>query len=315
MGRCIKEAYLLNDKVHLAMKKFVRALFISCVAVILGLPVKAQQEPIFTHYLSNPVSINPAIAGTKRNLNLSLLSRLQWVGLEGAPNSYSLSGHMPWPQKKIGVGFNITSDNTWPVSNTHVSGAYAYRLRVTDDITLSLGIKGGFTYYYASLTDLHVQNPDDPEFSENEKHFYPNIGAGAYLYSYKFFVGLSLPRFLRTSFDRKFDKTLKSPLYVMGGYNFDISSDWVFMPSMLMGAMIGVPMSCDLTAQMLYKNRFYFGTHYRIGDATGMFFDMKINDYLSFGYAFDFSLNKLSRVNTGTHELMLSYILSPKWKF
>ena len=296
------------------MRKIAYLLTAGVVAVS-ATTLRAQQEPIFTHYFQNPVSINPAIAGTVRNLNLSLLSRLQWVGLEGAPKTFSLSAQMPWPEKRMGIGLNIMNDDTWPVSNTHISASYAYRLRLTDEITLSLGIKGGFTYYHASLTNLQINDPNDPEFTQNESRFYPNLGAGAYIYSGEFYAGLSLPRFLQTSFNKKFDKTLKSPLYLMGGYNLEISPSWVFMPSMLMGAMIGLPMSCDLTAQFLYQSKFYFGTHYRIGDALGIFFDMKVNEYLSFGYAFDFSLNKLSRINTGTHELMLSYAFAPKWKF
>jgi len=295
------------------MKKIFVVIF--SVAAFGAATLKAQQEPIFTHYLHNPVSINPAIAGTVRNLNMSLLSRLQWVGLEGAPTTLSYSAHMPWPDKKIGVGLNLMSDNTWPLSNTHFSGSYAYRLRITDDITLSLGIKGGFTYYHASVTNLDVVNPDDLAFAQNEKRFYPNIGVGAYIYSNQFYAGLSLPRMLQTSFNRNFDKTLKSPLYIIGGYNYELNSDWVLMPSMLAGAMIGLPMTCDITAQAMYKGRFYFGAHYRFGDALGIFFDMKLDNDISFGYAFDFSLNKLSRINTGTHELMLSYSFAPKWKF
>jgi len=297
----------------MVMKKIFVVIF--GVAAFGAATLKAQQEPIFTHYLHNPVSINPAIAGTVRNLNMSLLSRLQWVGLEGAPTTFSYSAHMPWPDKKIGVGLNLMSDNTWPLSNTHFSGSYAYRLRITDDITLSLGIKGGFTYYHASVTSLGVVNPDDPAFAQNENRFYPNIGVGAYIYSNQFYAGLSLPRMLQTSFNRSFDKTLKSPLYIIGGYNYELNSDWVLMPSMLAGAMIGLPMTCDITAQVLYKGRFFFGAHYRFGDALGIFFDMKLDNDISFGYAFDFSLNKLSRINTGTHELMLSYSFAPKWKF
>jgi len=285
------------------------------MVTLIATTLKAQQEPIFTHYMQSPISINPAIAGTVRNLNINLLSRLQWVGLEGAPKSFSLSAHTPWAAKKIGVGLNIMNDNTWPISNTHISGCYAYRLRVNDEITLSMGIKGGFTYYSASLTSLHVINPDDPEFLQNEKKFYPNIGVGFYMYSQKFFAGISMPRLIQTAFDRQFDKNLRRPLYLMGGYNLNITEEWVFMPSALAGAMVGVPMSCDITAQFLYQGRFFFGTHYRIGDAMGLFFDMKVNKELSIGYAFDYSLSKLSKVNSGTHELMVSYLLVPKWKF
>ncbi|HNV52590.1 MAG TPA: type IX secretion system membrane protein PorP/SprF [Tenuifilaceae bacterium] len=292
-------------------KKF---LLLGLVAIFVT-KLNAQQEPIFTHYMQSPISINPAITGTIRNLNIDLLSRLQWVGLEGAPKSFSLSAHTPWAAKKIGVGVNIMSDNTWPISNTHISGSYAYRLRLNDEITLSMGIKGGFTYYSASLTDLHIINPDDPEFQHNERKFYPNIGVGFYMYSQKFFAGISMPRLIQTAFDRQFDKNLRRPLYLMGGYNLDITEQWVFMPSALAGAMVGVPMSVDVTAKFLYQGRFFFGTHYRIGDALGLFFDMKINKELAVGYAFDYSLNKLSKINSGTHELMISYVLTPKWKF
>lgn len=285
------------------------------VVALLATTLKAQQEPIFTHYMQNPISINPAITGTLRNLNINLLSRLQWVGLEGAPNSFSLSAHTPWAAKKIGVGVNIMSDNTWPISNTHISGSYAYRLRINDEITLSMGLKGGFTYYRANLTSLNIINPDDPEFMQNEKKFYPNLGIGFYMYSHKFFAGISMPRLIQTAFDKQFNQNLRRPLYLMGGYNLNLTEEWVFMPSALAGAMVGVPVSCDITAQFLYQGRFYFGTHYRIGDAAGLFFDMKINKDLSIGYAFDFSLTKLSRVNSGTHELMITYLLAPKWKF
>lgn len=293
----------------------IQKILVLGVVTLIATTLKAQQEPIFTHYMQSPISINPAIAGTVRNLNINLLSRLQWVGLEGAPKSFSLSAHTPWAAKKIGVGVNIMNDNTWPISNTHISGCYAYRLRVNDEITLSMGIKGGFTYYSASLTSLHVINPDDPEFLQNEKKFYPNIGVGFYMYSQKFFAGISMPRLIQTAFDKQFDKNLRRPLYLMGGYNLNITEEWVFMPSALAGAMVGVPMSCDITAQFLYQGRFFFGTHYRIGDAMGLFFDMKINKELSIGYAFDYSLSKLSKVNSGTHELMVTYLLVPKWKF
>jgi len=293
----------------------IQKILVLGMVTLIATTLKAQQEPIFTHYMQSPISINPAIAGTVRNLNINLLSRLQWVGLEGAPKSFSLSAHTPWAAKKIGVGLNIMNDNTWPISNTHISGCYAYRLRVNDEITLSMGIKGGFTYYSASLTSLHVINPDDPEFLQNEKKFYPNIGVGFYMYSQKFFAGISMPRLIQTAFDRQFDKNLRRPLYLMGGYNLNITEEWVFMPSALAGAMVGVPMSCDITAQFLYQGRFFFGTHYRIGDAMGLFFDMKVNKELSIGYAFDYSLSKLSKVNSGTHELMVTYLLVPKWKF
>jgi type IX secretion system PorP/SprF family membrane protein len=81
----------------------IQKILVLGMVTLIATTLKAQQEPIFTHYMQSPISINPAIAGTVRNLNINLLSRLQWVGLEGAPKSFSLSAHTPWAAKKIGV--------------------------------------------------------------------------------------------------------------------------------------------------------------------------------------------------------------------
>lgn len=281
--------------------------------VISGLSAQGQQEPIFTHYLHSPVSINPAIAGTTDCMNLDFLSRVQWIGIKGAPQTYGISAHTPYNQKKVGIGLSLMNDNAWPVNNTHLSGSYAYKVTVLDNLTLSMGIKAGFTYLHVPLTSLETVDEDDQAFSSNEKKIYPNIGFGFYLYSNDFFAGFSMPRLLQKTFDKKFNKNLNSPTYIMGGYNLSIDEQWMFTPSILAGAMIGVPVTCDVTMQFRYQDKFFFGTHYRIGDALGLFFDMRITSDLSLGYAFDFSLNKLSGVNSGTHELMLSYSLFPKW--
>ena len=82
-------------------------ILLGCLLILASLDVRGQQEPMFTQYMFNTVAVNPAYAGTRNTLNLTSLSRLQWLGLEGSPKTYSVALHTPINKKKIGVGFEF----------------------------------------------------------------------------------------------------------------------------------------------------------------------------------------------------------------
>ncbi len=272
--------------------------------------VNAQQEPMFTQYMFNMVSVNPAYTGTTNSLNINTLTRLQWVGMEGAPQTFSAALHSPINKRKVGVGLTIVSDEAGPVRNTYFTANYAYRLRINENLTLSMGLKGGISSINVGLTDLYVREQDDPAFLTNEKKISPNIGVGFYLYSKKYYLGFSAPKLIETSVDEEYAASaneLKRHYYIIGGYVLNINSMWHFKPSVLVKAVSGAPLSTDITMQFLYNKKIWFGAMYRIGDAAGLFVDLKINQQLSVGYGYDFSLNDLSGINSGTHEIMISF--------
>jgi type IX secretion system PorP/SprF family membrane protein len=93
----------------------------------------------------------------------------------------------------------------------------------------------------------------------------------------------------------------------MAGYIFNINSQWDFKPSILTKAVSGAPVSNDISLQFLYNKKIWLGAMYRIGDAAGVFVDVRLNEQFTVGYGYDFSLNGLSGLNSGTHEIMLSY--------
>ncbi len=272
--------------------------------------VKAQQEPMFTQYMFDPISINAAYVGTTNTLNVNALTRLQWVGMDGAPKTFSLSGHMPVEGRKIGLGITLLTDKVGPVNNTFFTVNYAYRLRVTDRLTLSMGIKGGITSYKVGLTDLNVIDEEDPQFENNEKKISPNLGFGFYLYEENYFVGFSIPKLIQTTVDDKYatdDNQLKRHYYLVGGYNWRINQDWELMPSLLTKIVAGSPVSNDITVQGLYMDLVGGGLMYRIGDALGLFVYGKVYKELNIGYGYEYSLNGLSGYNSGTHEIRLTY--------
>ncbi len=295
--------------------KTIAALFIIFISCSLSM---AQQDPVYTQYIHNMLSINPAIAGTTSSgapttesfINLNSITRLQWVGMEGSPSTFSFGAHMPLENKKVGIGVTLITDEVGPVSNTHFTINYAYRIKVFENMTLSMGIKGGITSYRADINNLTVIDENDPNFVSDEQKIMPNLGFGFYLYNQKYFVGFSVPKLLETSIDEEYAssfKELKRHYYIVAGYNLDLTPNWTLKPTIYTRAVSGAPSSNDITLHAIYDKRFDFGVMYRIGDAFGAFVDVQVNNQLALGYGYDFSTNSLLVMNSGTHELVITY--------
>ncbi len=274
--------------------------------------VIAQQEPLYTQYMFNTLSVNPAYTGTTNALNMLALSRIQWVGINGAPRTYTFSMHTPLNAKKAGVGLSIVSDEVGPVRNFYFNASYAYRFKVSENTTLSLGLKAGFYNNTVGLSGLNLTQGNDPSFQQNQtKKFQPNLGFGAYYYSEKWYVGLAIPKLIQSDLGKQSASTnslseLKRHYFLIAGYVFHLNSDLAFKPSFVEKVVEGAPLSTDITAQFFYKERFWFGTSYRFGDAIAFLFEMRMNDQLMLGYSYDITLSKLSGFSKGSHEILLS---------
>jgi len=282
------------------------------ILLLLADNANAQQEPLYTQYMFNTVSVNPAYAGTRNAMNVLLLSRMQWTGMEGAPRTYDFTMHTPLNNYKMGLGLSVVSDNVGPVNNYYINVNYAYRVNLNEDLVLSMGIKGGIYNYAVNLTDINV-GENDMAFSDNvEQRFQPNAGLGLYMYSDKFYVGASVPKLIQTELSGEQSTAgslsdLKQHFFLMGGYVFDINEDLKFKPSIITKMVQGAPPSTDITAQCLLKETYWLGATYRIGDAVALIGNIKLNKQLMIGYSYDFTVSGLNNYNNGSHEIILSY--------
>ena len=104
----------------------------------------AQQQAQYSMYRFNPLSYNPAYAGSRDALSITVLGRKQWVRLDGAPTTGTLSVHSPLKNEKINVGLSFSYDEIGSTKNTSVYGDIAYRTKINSKTRLSFGVKGGF---------------------------------------------------------------------------------------------------------------------------------------------------------------------------
>jgi len=284
----------------------------------------AQQDAQYTQYMYNMNILNPAYAGSKKDvISLSLLGRTQWVGVPGAPQTATLSVHSAITGR-MGLGLSVYADKIGPINEQFVFADYSYTIPVGFYDNLAFGIKGGVSIINASLTDLLTNNPDI-NFDENLETLKPNFGFGAFYYSDIYYVGISIPNLLKTTYLKKAGDVVtsiskKSHLFITGGYVFDINYDWKFKPSTMIKATLGAPLSVDLSANFLYDESLEIGASYRWDDSISVVLGAYVTENLKVGYSYDFTLSKLNQYSSGSHEVILLFdiltaydIISPRF--
>lgn len=311
------------------MKKY---LFLSLMILSVG-HLFAQQDPMYSQYMFNMLSVNPGYAGSREVLSLTALGRKQWAGIDGAPTTFTFSADMPIKNKKIGLGVNFVNDKLGIMSNTAVNLMYAYRLRISKKGMLGMGLQGGFNQYQAAYGSVDPSqnssyNPD-PAFSSNISRFLPNIGAGLWYSTDKFYAGLSVPKLLRNKLDDMggaandlaYQNRQNLHYFITTGYVFTLSDVLKLKPSALVKIVHGSPVQLDLNANLWIHDVVGVGLSYRSGDSIDAMLEFQINPQLRIGYAYDYTLTKLGQYNSGSHELMIRYefgfdkgkILSPRY--
>src|SRR5690606_35614240 len=161
---------------------------VSVSLVLVALSSYAQQDPQYTQYMYNTVNVNPANAGSREALSIFGMYRTQWVGMEGAPHTGVFSVHSPVGEN-VGLGLTVLNDRIGISDETNISADFSYAIPVSDNYKLAFGLKATAHLLSVDYSKLTI-NPNDPLFQNNiNNRFSPNIGAGVYLYSEKFYAG------------------------------------------------------------------------------------------------------------------------------
>lgn len=172
--------------------------------ILLSTSLFGQQDAQYTQYMYNTVSVNPAYAGSRGHISLAGLHRSQWVGLDGAPKTQTFNIHSPIGYRGAGAGLSIVNDEIGPTSETYFDVDISYTIQTSLDARLSFGLKASAHLLDVRFSELNQDftNPGgpDPTLQQNiDNRFSPNIGAGIYYHTDKFYAGLSVPRFLETT--------------------------------------------------------------------------------------------------------------------
>jgi type IX secretion system PorP/SprF family membrane protein len=286
---------------------------------------KAQQLPQYTQYMLNEMAINPAVAGREDYTDVRSNNRYQWVGITDAPRTYMLTAHGPFKSKNMGVGMHLYTDIVGPTRRTGLNFAYAYHLKVDDDMFVSLGLSGGILQWGIDGSKLNLREEGDANLLTSYRtSIVPDFGTGAYFYKKnRFYFGISAPQIYQAPIkiynDNPSNSKLVTHFNINGAYKFDLGEDFKIEPSFLMKYAKPAPLIVDLAVRGIYKDQVWLGAGYRSWIVNGVnseaftaMLGYMYKDYLMFGYSYDFSATNIKRYSTGTHEVMLGLRFSRK---
>ncbi len=338
-GALITKAFLNQNPCNMK-----RALTFTLILTFVGGFVYGQQDPMFTKYMFNSLIFNPAYAGSKDHLSVGLLHRTQWIGIDGAPSTQTITIHTPLRDERVGIGLSLINDEIGPTNTLGVNLSYAYRIPLGKG-KLSIGIQAGFENYKANFSDLILQNVDDPPFQTNEDRFLPNFGAGIYYYSKYFYIGASSPQLVEYDLRDNIGEVniyarQVRHYYFMMGAAIPLNGDaLIFKPSILVKNAglfksssklegfkdIGAPNEFDLDISFLFQEALWVGASVRSAfaainsdkssfDSADIWVSYLFTNGLRLGMAYDYPLSQLSNVTNGSIEVMVGYEFNYKTK-
>lgn len=295
------------------VRNTIKTIIIGSVSLFCMEKIQAQQDPQYTQYMYNHANINPAYAGSREGVNIFGLYRTQWVGLEGAPKTATLSVNTPLGDSGLGLGVSFVNDHLGVMDDNTLSVDLSYAIDLNYNYKLAFGLKGAANLLDVNYSKLNIYNPTDPVIVDDVKNeFTPNIGAGLFLYSEKAYVGLSIPTLLtRSRYDDNNLNTLreKMHLYLTGGYVFDLNNDIKFKPTTMVKMEQGSPLQVDVSANFMFVEKFTAGIAYRWDAAVSGMVGFQVSENIFVGYSYDAETSKLARYNSGSHEIFMRFTL------
>lgn len=280
-----------------------------------------QQDAQYTQFMFNKLALNPAYAGSKHAFCTSLLYRQQWVGIEGAPVTQAFNAHGLIHKRNIGIGVSIVHDEIGLFNNWVASLIYDYQLKIGKKGKLNIGAQASLDHIRARWDQSSADQIGDfaiPE--ENNTLMSPNFGAGLYYHTDKFYMGLSMPKMLRSSLefdspqpgDNSEISTRDRHIFLMTGIMIPMSKTVKFKPAILMKYVKNSPFDFDANASFLFFDRFWAGVTYRFQDSVDGLVMYEFTRGFKIGLAYDYTLTELQNYNDGSFEVMVEYCIIPK---
>ncbi|WEK37402.1 MAG: type IX secretion system membrane protein PorP/SprF [Candidatus Pseudobacter hemicellulosilyticus] len=313
--------------------------------------VHAQQQPHYTQYILNQYILNPALTGIENYTDIKLSHRHQWSGLQGSPvttyftvhaplgkadyrttaTSFDVPGQNPRGQRywesytaavpHHGIGAQVVNDVTGALSHFNALLTYAYHIGISPRTSLSAGFGAGFSRFSLNSAKLNfgTTTVDPIVYSSGVLNkMTANFSAGLYLYAADYFIGLSAQQLApaRLSYT---DNTISTTgqtvphFFATAGYRFLLDEDFNLIPSLMLKYVSPLPVQPELNIKLQYRDVLWLGTSARYKDGYAAMFGLKAGNALHIGYSYDRTTSSLNNYSTGSHELLLGFILGNKY--
>ena len=335
------------------MKKYFLITVIGCFITITGF---TQAKPYYTQYILNNYILNPGVTGIENYTDVKLSYRNQWAGIDGAPVTTYLSIHGPLGKKDLrtnatsfqvpgvnpagpkawdeyavspahhGLGLQVINDKAGYISRWSVAVSYAYHKPLNARTSLAAGLNVGINSVNLDKSKIVFANLDtyDPAVgiaSGAISKIKPEIGAGIWLYSARYFLGVSvlniIPGKAKFVTDKNYGTYYTPNYFATAGYRFAMTPDISVLPSVMVQYWQPQLTSLHANVKLQYLDFLWIGGSYRFADLVGGYSGMvgvNISNTFNISYAYEHaSSSRLQTYTRGTHEVVIGFLLGNKY--
>jgi len=286
------------------------------------------QDPHFSQYYANPLYLNPAFAGVQKCPTIHMNYRNQYPTL-GAYNTYSASYDQYISGIKGGLGVLLLRDEAGNgASNlTEASLIYSYHLNVTRKFTLLAGFQATFRQRSLNWGSFTFPDQIDPFYGfvkptnelepANTSNSHLDLSVGFLGYTEYWYLGVTANHLTQPNEAFLSNNILPFKLTVHGGASIPLgrrrlhnSTRNILIPNIVYQTQGGAQ---QITAGLSFnRGPISGGLALRHGgnnpDAVIIVFGIapEKSDW-TIGYSYDYTINDLTNVIGGAHEISLSY--------
>ena len=304
----------------------------------------AQQQFQLSQFFQSANTINPAATGIEDFVDLKIGFRQQWSGFDDAPRTYYISAHgaiksgngftyeknslrisnpamyqnlqeSTDPKWIHGLGGYVIRDEQGAFKQMSTFGSYASHIRLGQAFRLSLGVSAGLSNRRWDIDQIRLRIPEDELYdeylSQGVIENYLDVNAGMMLYSHNFYFGYSAAQLLQNEIQSNESTVGKLHVhhYIMAGYRFNVNERLELLPSALIKYVDPAPAVVDVNIKAVFNQTLWAGVGYRHNNAIVALAGFQISDFLTVSYSYDYITNDLGAYNSGTHEVVLGFIL------
>ena len=283
------------------------------ITLILPFKGKAQQDAQYTNYMYNTQMVQPAYVGSRGYTTITALARTQWVDLEGAPETTTISFDTPIGKNdNMGIGASLFTDKIGPTAENRITIDYAFAINFIWS-KLTFGLKAGINEFEIDYTRLNIADDNDPLVQYNANKIQPRLGLGVYFNTEDYYLGISAPNILETRYYDEFniENTSFSNVsnrihyYGMAGYVFDLTPKIKVKPATMVKMVKGAPLQWDLSMNFLINYKVTLGIANRLDSAISLLGGFQLSNSFFVGLGYDYMTNKLRRFNDGSYEVVI----------
>ena len=184
---------------------------------------------------------------------------------------------------------SVISDEVFIEKQTFVAVDFSYKLTLSNDSKIYLGLKAGMNSFRANTTNLTTYSQTVDPAKKDMSRLNPNIGVGLLYQNKTYWFSAAIPRLFNAKRNEEIYLNARDRVhfYLAGGKTFTINENLNIEPRFIYRTSSGIKSIAEGMVWASYKTKFDFGLGIRTANVMSYKMKLDLSEMISISYAYD----------------------------